>query len=408
MRRLGIWLLWPLLAAGPGCYLSHGIDRGEGGEGPPPPSADATPPPPVDAGRQDARGDSTVDAEPPPPPPAELCHLEHVSGPTTILTRSTRAAGIVARAGGFDVYATEPAAEAVVQRMRVDDEGTISLGASLSFRWTARIAAQGGTLGVCEQDSVLRLHTFTGDYRSELSRAVDVGAAGGSCSTLAGHGGDWWMALNPVVPGQRVARFDAAGARVGEIISSGVVPGRFPLQLTLVGDELLWTSGTNEFGELELFRLGRGLESSTVSLGLRTEVAPTLAAWPHTPGHVAIVAVSASRLRLLVVDRDGRTVVTNPEVAFQMFELPAPAMVATPFGLIVAALNFGDLDPSSGLLEVHQIGPDATLVGRSSSFPIARAEFEGAAVSVAADERNVVVHWSDRESTRAVVLRCVE
>jgi hypothetical protein len=157
-----------------------------------------------------------------------------------------------------------------------------------------------------------------------------------------------------------------------------------------------FVSSPNRFGVVEVgVTSGRSIRRFRVD-GFDPDTAtPAIAAWPYEDGTLAIAGY-AGGLVVVVVGEDGGERLRTEPLLFSLAEDVPPALVSTPHGLVVAQLAFGESDPSRGLLEVVQIGPDGGLVLMPMAFPTARH----VDLSIAAGVRgafvngSVLLHWS--------------
>lgn len=359
----------------------------------------------LDAGGRDAGG----------PPDAGACtwvirelpvEVHRESGGVFVEPRAARAGD-----GSTDLVATfvpsAAGAQLITYAAQLDRMGAFSILSQrlLSVDSTAPVPAAmaGDRLLVCETQpsGEIRVQSLVrNDFAVERTEVVGVYER---CLDVAGTGTRIGVAVHD---GDTVW---AAGLGEGVFAQPAPVP-LSDASVTAVADALVWASNPDTSGRpWVLWSEGSNLLITPDGFG-RQALAPVLAPWPFARGVAMLGRFTAPTL--LVLDPLGGRIVRSEGVPGQMFEEPSPALARAGPGLLIARMNYGDLDPTTGLLELGQIDAAGEVDDTGLPlFPIRRTvALTGGEVSAAGDADSVVVHWSEVEGadavTRALFLDC--
>ncbi|MCB9596979.1 MAG: hypothetical protein H6719_29925 [Sandaracinaceae bacterium] len=280
---------------------------------------------------------------------------------------------------------------------------------------TASAASFGGRLVTCVPD--LDAHVYLRHYVPDPTYPVGLSEVFGVYDGCSGSAATDTSMIVGLTRGGGELPYVMTFAPGGGLAAHRVLSDptrRAALGVGTVGERLVWASSTDEFGQIEVGWIDGTMEQSFLlgGFGRADGVAPVLAAWPLVAGALAILGGSGFAPHFVVVDASGATLVDAGRVPGRMWDRPAPALAATRDGLLLAQLDFGDLDPRGGLLSLSFI--DATGSARPLPIPtfgVRRpTDGSGAEVSAASDgTTSVVLYTGDEDGqpvARAMILSC--
>lgn len=371
-----------------------------------------------DAGVPDAGRDAGV---------FEPCTLEVVVPARTIFDYeppgSFDAPHVVSRSGALDLAATYASDDLRWEGSRVD-RFTSSLEhiEAIGFvRYPAsalHVAVRGPEIGLCSFDrgwGELMFQVYRASDREEWFR--QLGQA--DCEDAAANGDRWLIAYKTREGALRYQGFDARGETTAEGALRPDAPEAIASRSTITafGGGFAWAVTPDAMRRLTVGVL-EGSEPifHTIDDVHPAFAAPAIAVWPFRDRALAIANHSVDGARLHVVDADsGEELLRSEPFGLSMAGDVTPAVLATPRGVIVAMLNYGDADPFAGRLEMAVLDPSGRnlggIVSRTRRWSLTRG-----GIALAADGDRIVVHWTEmdpapvsveRHVTRAMILRCL-
>lgn len=203
---------------------------------------------------------------------------------------------------------------------------------------------------------------------------------------------------------------------LGPRLEVTAVPPLGAITLTSTARGFAWASTADSFGTIDLATyIDARVEHHPVPGFPRDFAPPGLAPWPFEADTLALVPHTFDGLALLVIGEDGGVLARTDRIAPSMFGETTPAVVGTPQGLLVAQVEFGDLDPSSGRVSIRVFDRDLAPIGAVLSFDAGRSPaLLPPRIAAAWNGELAVIHWTDYDNlprvgvprTRAIVLRC--
>jgi len=368
--------------------------------------ADSRSPSPAgeDAGRDAPDAEhGGVDAGPVP------CELGFAGEPTVVFETEPEiridSPRVVFREGGFEVLArhvhTPPSAEVFHRRMDLD-AATVELGPTRILLPEADgpffATARDDIMAVCTS-SFERVHLFT-YFGSDVVPVLRPEIWTGYCLGIAGDADRWMIGARE--PGSTVGplirTFDGRGEPLDAptpAVPSGPGAELATVAIEVIGNRFLWASSALADGTIVVGSMERDVVTTATLSGGEGELgvtAPALAPWPHVPGHIAIATFGPEGFFVVVVDSSLREVLRTEPLAPAFFWPVSPAVVATPFGLLVSIMSFEELDPQRGRLEVHVIDADGASSSHFGDEVQRSTDLDDAGIDAATDATHVVLH----------------
>ncbi|MEM9187747.1 MAG: hypothetical protein AAGF12_01125 [Myxococcota bacterium] len=375
--------------------------------------------PDADAGRADGSEDANVDRNVPDVAPRD-CNLalevsDHLigEGPTrfeTVSVHSLGPASFAVGAGGEQPILVEAnilAGSGLASSLRLSFSpgGSLALGVSRAAQRIAVCPPQSPLLILDSSfmpvsDTPVFGPGCTDGIGSDAGFAFTTGEPGNDASLVTVYAPDGTLNLMPF-PGSRA---DFGPARLGAGADRIFLVNRSPRRLGETEYALVLPDRSPQFQTA-------GIEQTSDA----AFVAPAIEPWPFDPELVAIATQTFRGVAVSLVDLgSGELLRESPPLGFDMGAETTPALVATPNGLVVASLGFGDLDPGGGLVEVALLDEELEPRGEQIVLPTSREFSDVPTIDGAATPAggSIVVAFSQLnrdnglQEVRALLLTC--